>query len=72
MTTTKTNRKELQNKISELYNSFKDTNAYDDSIPNGEIEDILRKNTNSLVIVYESMLHTVRVWAVNNYLNSKK
>jgi hypothetical protein len=63
-TTKELNRKELQNKISNLYNNY--TIAFKESIPNNEIEDILKKNTNNLFIVYESMEKTIDSFLKNN------
>jgi hypothetical protein len=59
-TTLELNRKELQERINDLYNN--NTIVFSKSIPNGEIEDILNKNTRSLVIVYDSMLKDVELF----------
>jgi hypothetical protein len=58
--TPKLNREELQNEISNLY--YNNINCFVKSIPNGEIKDILKKQTKSLVIVYESMLKDVELF----------
>jgi len=59
-TTLELNRKELQERINDLYNN--NTIVFSKSIPNGEIEDILNKHTRSLVIVYDSMLKDVELF----------
>ena len=60
--TTKLNREELQNEISNLY--FNNIDCFLKSIPNGEIKDILNKNTRSLVMVYEGMLKDVELFLI--------
>lgn len=54
------NRQELQNQISNLY--YNNIDCFTEKIPNGEIKDVLKKQTKNLVIVYEKMLKDVELF----------
>jgi hypothetical protein len=60
----KLNRKQLQSEISEMYKNY--TIVFVESIPNGEIDQILRKRTLSLEIVHDSMIQTIESYNKNN------